>query len=362
MKKTLRIRDIAMQTGFSVSTVSRVLAGKANTSDTARTRILSAARQYGVMDTLATGRMLLNGLMVFAPERAFNRRTDIFYHKVLEGIIESLKPHEVRLRYCGLAENNSDVALFLAKMAAEDTEGAILIGIDDPYIHTLAAELGKPCVLVNCLDHKMRLSGVSPAHQLIGEFAANYLIEQGHRQILTLLCLRRYTMEWRLAGVREAYQQHNLPFSETFNLLTPGGFGAEQARHAVSEFLSHCPAEQRPSAILAGGDFMASGAIDALHQAGWRVPQDISVMSMDGANLAAIHDIPLTSVLVPCEELGREAVRLLQSQRIQPGRHCGHLLLNGTLITRDSVKRIRPSLRHAPVQDTDLYDSQTNAD
>ncbi|SLM63674.1 MULTISPECIES: LacI family DNA-binding transcriptional regulator [Dickeya] len=357
MKKNLRIHDIAMQTGFSVSTVSRVLAGKSNTSDTARTRILSAARQYGVMDNLATGRMLLNSLTVFAPERAFNRRTDIFYHNVLEGILDALKPHDVRLRYCGLAENNSDVALFLEKMSADDTEGAILIGIDDPYIHTLAAELGKPCILINCLDHKMRLSGVSPAHQLIGEFAANYLIEQGHRQLLTLLCLRRYTMEWRLAGVREAYQQHNLPFSEAFNLLTPGGFGAEQARYAVSDFLSHCPPDKRPTAILAGGDFMASGAIEALRQAGWRVPHDISVMSMDGENLAAIHDIPLTSVLVPREELGREAVRLLQSQLMQPGRSAGHMLLNGTLVIRDSVKRIRPSPRHATVQDTDLYDT-----
>ncbi|AYH50322.1 LacI family transcriptional regulator [Dickeya fangzhongdai] len=357
MKKNLKIREIAMQTGFSVSTVSRVLAGKSNTSDAARTRILTSARQYGVMDNLATGRLLLNSLTVFAPERAFNRRADIFYHKVLEGILDSLDSHDVRLRYCGLAENDSDAALFLEKMSSPETEGAILIGIDDPYIHALAAELNKPCVLVNCLDNKMKLSGVSPAHQLIGEFAANYLIDQGHRQILTLLCLRRYTMEWRLAGIRDAYQQHNLPFIDDIHLLTPRGFGSAETEQAVTDFLAACPREQYPTAILAGGDFMAVGAVNALHKAKLRVPQDISVMSMDGANLAAVHDIPLTSVLIPREELGREAVRLLQLQLMQPGRGTGNILLNGTLAVRDSVKRIRPSQRHSPVQDTDLYDA-----
>ncbi|MBX9444348.1 LacI family DNA-binding transcriptional regulator [Dickeya chrysanthemi] len=357
MTKNLRIRDIALQTGFSVSTVSRVLAGKSNTSEAARIRILTAARQYGVMDHLATGRLLLNSLTVFAPERAFNSRADIFYHKVLQGVLDALDSHDVRLRYCGLAENDSDASLFLEKMSSPETEGAILLGIDDSYIHALAVELNKPCVLVNCLDHKMKLSGVSPAHQLIGEFAANYLIEQGHRQILTVLCLRRYTMEWRLAGIRDAYQQHNLPFIDDLHLLTPHGFGSVETEQAVSDFLATCPQEHYPTAILAGGDFMAVGAVNALHKARLRVPQDISVMSMDGANLASIQDIPLTSVLIPREELGREAVRLLQLQLMQPERGSSNILLNGTLVIRDSVKRIRPSQRHSPVQDTDLYDT-----
>lgn len=356
MKRNMKIREIALQTGFSISTVSRVLAGKANTSDAAKERILTAARQHGVLDNLATGRLLLNSLMVFAPERAFNVRSDIFYHKVIQSIMAALAPHEVRLRYCALEENDSDVPLFLEKMRAADTEAAILLGIDDPYIHALADSLGKPCILVNGIDHRMKLPGVSPAHQLIGEFAVNHLVEQGHRDILSCLCLRRYTMEQRLAGIRDAYQQHNLPFSDAHNLLALLGFSSAEAEERIGDFLRDCPEAQRPTAILTGGDFIAVGAVNALQKAGLRVPQDISVMSMDSSNLAAIHDIPLTSVLVPCEELGREAVRLLQLQRIQPGLVSGNLLLNGTLTVRDSVKRIRPSQRHSPVQGGNLYD------
>jgi DNA-binding LacI/PurR family transcriptional regulator len=355
MNGKLKIREIAAQTGLSISTVSRVLSGKSNTSEAAKQRVLVSARQQGVLDEISTGRMLLNGLVVFAPQRAFDVRSDIFYYKVIQGIAQALEPHEVRLRYCCLEENDSDVSLFLQKMNEPATEAAMLIGIDDPYIHSLAADLGKPCILINCRDRKMRLPGIAPDHQTIGEFSANYLFEQGHRHVLHLLCLRRYTMELRLAGIREAYQAHNLPFNSDDTLLTAPSFGAADAELAVAQFLEHCPAEHRPTAILAGGDYMAVGAVNALLKAGLRVPQDISVMSMDGFNLAAIHDIPLTSVHVPRDELGEEAVRMLQRRLMQPNTPLGNLLLNGTLVARDSVRRIRTSQTQALVQKDGVY-------
>jgi DNA-binding LacI/PurR family transcriptional regulator len=356
MKEKLNITALARETGLSISTVSRVLAGKANTSATARSRVLAAARQKGVMNELSNGRLLLNGLLVFAPPRAFDVRTDIFYYKVIQGISQALTQHEVRLRYCGLEENDSDAALFLEKMSLPETEAALIIGIDDPRIHTLAAELHKPCVLINCRDRRMRLPSVSPHHQLIGEFSINYLFEQGHCNILTLHCLRRYTMELRMYGVREAWNMRNLAFSEERHQLIAQGFGAAESERLMSAFLSSCPPSERPSAILAGGDFMAVGAMNALQKAGLRVPQDVSVMSMDGFNLAAIHDIPLTSVHVPRDELGAEAVRMLQQRLLRPDAPVGSLLLNGTLIIRDSVRRIRGRKNYCAVDREGLYD------
>lgn len=70
MDKKLKIADIAARTGLSPSTVSRVLAGKANTSARAREQVLACARELGVMDGMAAGRMLLNNLIIFAPQRA----------------------------------------------------------------------------------------------------------------------------------------------------------------------------------------------------------------------------------------------------------------------------------------------------
>ena len=353
MKQSLKVSEIAALSGVSVSTVSRVLAGKANIRTATRDKVLRIAQQQGVLDNLHHGRLLLNDLMVFAPPRAFDIRTDIVYYKVIQGISEAVKPHDVRLRYCPLEEVESDAALFIDKM--QQTEAALLIGIDDEHIHQLAAEMNKPCVLINARDRRMRLPSVSPDHQLIGEFSARYLFEQGHRQILSLHCLRRYTMEQRLQGVRDAWHAMNLRFDSRQHLITLNSFSGSEASACLGEYLRHCPQAQRPTAILASGDYIAAGTVQALQQAGLRVPQDVSVMSMDGFNLATVQEIPLTSVQVPRDELGEAAVKVLQALRLDPDLPPGNLLLNGKLVVRDSVRRIRDNPGHASVQQHGLY-------
>lgn len=131
MDKKLKISEIARRTNLSTSTVSRVLAGKANTSEKARAAVLACARELGVMEGIAAGRLLLNNLIVFAPQRAFDERSDIFYYRVIQSINKALEPHDVRLRYCALEELDSDANEFLARMNAAETQAAILLGIDD---------------------------------------------------------------------------------------------------------------------------------------------------------------------------------------------------------------------------------------
>lgn len=359
MNGKLKIQEIARQTGLSISTVSRVLAGKANTSKAARQRVLECAQQNGILQNLSSGRLMLNNVMVFAPQRAFDVRTDIFYYKVIQGITAALAQHEVRIRYCGLEEIHSDSALFMEKMSDPQTEAALLIGIDDEHIHTLAADLNKPCILINCTDRQMRLDSVSPDHQLIGEYSANYLFQQGHNRILNVQCLRRNTMELRLAGIRQAYTQHNVTFDDGQHLITTSGFGSQEAEQALTTFINSInDRELLPSAILLGGDYMAVGAVNALKKLQLSVPGDISVMSTDGFNLAEIHDVPLTSVHVPRDELGIEAIGLLQRRMLRPDAPPCNMLLCGRLVVQASVKRLSPNRVTPAVSTHDhrLYD------
>lgn len=357
MDKKLKIAEIAARTNLSTSTVSRVLAGKANTSDKARIAVLACARELGVMEGIAAGRLLLNNLLVFAPQRAFDERSDIFYYRVIQSINKALDPHEVRLRYCALEELDSDANEFLARIKSPDTQAAILLGIDDPHIHDLAADLAIPCVLINCRDARMRLPSIAPDHRTIGEFAARYLFDMGHREVVNVMCLRRYTMDLRLAGIKEAWQRQNLRFQSKRDLITVPSFSAREAQKRVAEWLDASGHRTPPTAFLVGGDFMAEGTVRALQERGLRVPQDVSVMSIDAFNLAAIQDVPLTAVHVPRDELGVEAVHLLQQRLIRPQATVGSLLLNGTLAVRESVRRIRPGQRRTAVEREGLYDA-----
>lgn len=357
MNGKLKIQQIADQTGLSISTVSRVLAGKSNTSSKAREKVLACAKSQGILNGLSAGRLMLNNIMIFAPARAFDVRSDIFYYKVIQGVLATTANHEVRVRYCAMEEENADAALFIAKMSDPLTEAALLVGIDDPHIHQLAAEMGKPCVLINCYDRHMRLDSVSPDHQTMGDFACDYLFSQGHTRIVTLQCLRRHTMELRLTGIRQAFSRHHQTFSDTQHLLNTSGFGAQESERALLDFLDALPAGQPlPTAILAGGDFMASGVMAALAQRGLSVPVDISVISTDGFNLAEIHDVPLTAVHVPRDELGAEAIALLQRRMLRPDAPFTAQLLQGKLVVRNSVRKA--SGRKTVPHPHHLYDPQ----
>jgi DNA-binding LacI/PurR family transcriptional regulator len=340
MAAKLKITEIAKRTGLSISTVSRVLAGKSNTSTKTKQLVLDCARAEGILETMSSGRILFNHLVVFAPSRAFDMRADIFYYRMIQGIRTAVEPYETHLSYCALEEYDSDVPLFLKRMSEPSCEGAIIIGIDDPVIHELAADIGKPCVLLNSRDKNLRLDAVLPDHQQISEFSANYLIQQGHREIVTLICLRRFTLERRLNGIRDAYTANNILFDESRHLITTSGFGTEEAEQAIDTYLNNCPSTQYPTAILTGGDFMAMGVMNALAKRKLSVPGDISLMSIDGFNLASIHDISLTSAHVPREELGQEAINLLQRRLRQPSALPCNLLVCGRLSAGDSVKRI----------------------
>ncbi|MDR0379368.1 MAG: LacI family DNA-binding transcriptional regulator, partial [Candidatus Accumulibacter sp.] len=164
----LMVNEIARQTGVSVSTVSRALAGKSNISVASRRKVLECARLNGVLANLPAGRMLFGSVAVFAPKRAFDLRADIFYYKVVQGIRDAVARCGVHLSYCAIEENDADIPLFLGKLGNPRCDAAIIIGIDDPRVHALAADIGKPCVLINCDSDDMRLDAVSPDHQLIG--------------------------------------------------------------------------------------------------------------------------------------------------------------------------------------------------
>ncbi|MDU7156015.1 MAG: substrate-binding domain-containing protein, partial [Enterobacter sp.] len=141
------------------------------------------------------------------------------------------------------------------------------------------------------------------------------------------------------------------------DLLVVPSFSARETEQLVSDWLNLQQGKDLPTAFLVGGDFMAAGTISALQNHGLRVPQDVSVMSIDGFNLAAIQDVPLTAVHVPRDELGTEAVHMLQQRLMRPDAPVGTLLLNGTLAVRESVRRIRQGKRRTAVEREGLYDS-----
>ncbi|MBS0970416.1 LacI family transcriptional regulator [Chimaeribacter arupi] len=345
MPGKLQMDKIAALTGFSVSTVSRVLAGKPYTSDRAREAIISCARRLGVLDGLACGRLLIDGVAVFAPGRTFNARGDVFYLEVTRGIAEALAAHNVYLSYCGLEEEHADIEAFLDKAGDKHINAVIIIGTDDPTIFKLAAALNKPCVLINTHDRETALDAVSPDHYAIGFNAARHVFERGHRRMLSLTCLRRKTLYTRLHGIQDAYRHFSVPFDAQQDVIITEGFSPEEAEQALEAWLASHPPACWPEVIFPGSMGMTTGVLRVLARRQVQVPEQMSLMTTDFSwHLENSAGIPITGIAVPCRELGIEAVHLLQHRLNRPQASVCHLLLQGKLREAGSV---RYATRHA---------------
>lgn len=345
MAGKLKMDEISAITGYSVSTVSRVLSGKSYTSDKARDAIVNCARRLGVLHEMMSGRLLINGIVVFAPARTFTPRGDHFYLEVTRGIAEACASHDVHISYCPLEEQRADVKLFLEKAGAKNISAIIIIGTDDQAIFSLAASLDKPCVLINSRDKDMRLDAVSPDHRAIGFSAMQHLFEQGHRRVLTVTCLRRETLFLRLEGIKDAYRHFNMPFNSQHDLIVIEAYSSQDTEAALHRWLDAHPREQWPDVILPGGKGIITGVQKALLSRGLRVPEDMSLMTTDLASrLEGSPEMPITGFAVPCRELGYEAIQLIQNRLNRPQSSIYNLLLQGKLVDRGTVAN---ATRHA---------------
>ncbi|MBU9853558.1 LacI family DNA-binding transcriptional regulator [Rahnella aceris] len=342
MTGKLKIRQIAELTGLSPSTVSRVLAGKANVSLQAKEKVFSHARTMGILRDIPASRLLMNCLLLCAPPAAFSPHEDRYYYEVIQEITAEVARFDIHIRKCALAVNEPDIAVFMQALHQPDVDGIVIIGIDDVMLYRLAAESNKPVVMINAKDSEMRLDCVSADHYSIGYSAANYLFTRGHRPVLLFTDLRRETMMQRLDGFKRACLEHHVVFDEALHLLVNHGSGGEQARENIEKYLRGHKRETMPSAILCGGDQIAQATIDALNEYGFKVPEDISVMSIDFA-----HDMKtsaaqsFTAVHLPCRELGTEAVYILQSRLMRATGAKFNLLLQGRIHTGQSVADVK---------------------
>lgn len=344
MSGKLKMDEISALTGFSVSTVSRVLSGKSYTSEKARVAILKCARQLGVLDSLASGRLLINGIAVFAPQRTFTAHGDPFYLEVTRGIAQAVAPHDVYLSYCGLDEQRADIKTFMARANNKNINAIIIIGVDDSTIHKLAQSLDKPCVLINSQDKEGLLDSVSPDHWAIGNRGVQYLFEQGHRRILSVTSLRRETLYWRLEGIKDVYRQYQIPFDAKRDLLVTEGFSEEESEKAIAGWLQSTPRDAWPEVIFCAGSSMFVGVKRVLEGMGVLIPEEMSVMATGVQELETNILSTVTSMVLPCRALGVEAVHLLQNRLNRPCAPVFNLLLKGMLSERGTVAN---ATRHA---------------
>ena len=198
--------------------------------------------------------------------------------------------------------------------------------------------------------------------------ATTHLVSLGHRRIAHLQGTDCSANHDRRDGFLAALAEADLPCYPHYLLKMDAAADRKDAAWLADRFepdrqwglrntLRLMELPHPPTAIFAGNDFQALGAIEALRQLGRRIPEEISVCGFDGLTLGRHFPIPLTTIAQPANRIGEEAMRLLL-RRIR-GDHADfprQVVLDTTLVVRDSTAEplTSPKLAHVASTTTPL--------
>ena len=284
------IIEVAQHAGDSTATVSRALNGKANVSARARERVLKSAQELGYVAsssayTLATGKAKNIGVVVPFIDRWF-------FSTILEGAVNAIvnRGYDVTLySLSGGNENRNRIFDELVLRKRVDGVLTIALRLSESELKKLA-ELEKPIIGIGGPIPGAR--SISIDDEGAGRLATAHLISLGHTKIGMISGSPVTQMEFhqpylRMTGYHEALLDANLDFHPQW--MAEATFTIDGGYHAAKQMLGK--PQNAPTAIFCAGDEIAFGAIQAARDLGLRVPQDISVVGIDGHPLAEFYGL-----------------------------------------------------------------------
>jgi LacI family transcriptional regulator len=340
----ITIRDVAGQSGFSVTTVSMVLndgPGGSRISQRTRTRVWEVARRLGYRPNLHARSLRSNrsqtlGVMVFD-------LTDPYCTQILRGIQNHIRPSGLFPIVSDLQDDRSQFQPCLDMLLGRQVEGVIAIANPlylDPKLLSEFSQRQIPAVVIGRELSKVPVSSVVVDNAAGTRLAIQHLYGLGHSRIAFIkgpAILVDSLQRWeglenfaREVGLRldprliREIQGRDTTFAEAYELT-------EELLRQRLDF----------TALVAFDDLSACAAIRALTKAGRRVPKDCSVVGFDDIPSAAFYNPPLTTVHQQLElqgslgaEIIEDLIRTTREKRSVPPKH---RKVAPKLVVRDST-------------------------
>lgn len=336
----MTIKDIARECGVGISTVSRVLNNRPDVSEEVRKKVLAAVEASGYIPNnsardLVRSRSDTIGVVVRGTGNFFF--TDML--KTMSREIDS-SGYDMVLRF--IATNEDEVKAGAILEREKKLRGLLFLGGRFNYTASEMSLIGVPYVCCSYTNSFGSLRESDFSSVSIDDFKTAYdavsvLIAAGHRRIAAFFdfCDDHSISELRYGGYCAALKDHGIEYDPALVVQT-GGFGMEDAYEGMEKLLR---AGTPFTAAFVESDMMAIAAVKALRSNGKKVPDDCSVIAIDGLKLSEYMSPTLTTMVQPCEEIGRESVRILIRMISDPS-YYRHLRPEATLRQGHSVSSL----------------------
>lgn len=342
MAERATLRTLAQRAGVSVATASRALNPGRPVAAATRAKVLAAVVELGYTGDPRPRR----------PRPMLGVIVPVMSHQVISEIVTGVEEATADAgRFCVFTVSRADSTRELSQLAeliGDERIGGVILAGGFPLTADYAREFirvtrasrdrGKPIVLCGramTMQRELVVPGVVVLeYDNVGgaSAAVSLLVSLGHRSIaLVRGPVGHSTSDARSLGYRQALSQFRLPFEQ--RLVRVGSRDASHGCAATRSLIAECP---DVTAIFAESDEMAMGVLQAAHEHGLRVPEDLSVIGFDDQHNARFFIPALTTVHMPFAELGRRAARIaLAIEPVRPGEE--RLMVGTHLIMRNSV-------------------------
>ena len=322
--------DVARLAGVSTATVSRVVNNGANVSEETKERVREAIRSLDyVPNVIARSlRTKLSYTIAFVVHDV----TNPFFGEIFRGICDAAQGEG----YFALIYQYVNSVDYFYKILQKTPDAIITFSAFGEDVKKLLSEHGIPVFYLGKVPREGTYAGYitfdfeDAAYKMV-----NYLYKRGHRDI-ALIGRSQSSNNHIHEGYRRALADLKLHYDETaiewfdsYRFIVRSGF------ECMGRILARA---QLPTAVVCNSDWVAVGAINAIYEAGYRVPDDISVVGFDDLPVSRYLNPPLTTAKTEGYDEGRRAFKMLIDYL--RNKTISTLELKCKIIERKSVKTI----------------------
>ncbi|MFB6365125.1 catabolite control protein A [Paenibacillus elgii] len=336
MAVTVTIYDVAREAGVSMATVSRVVNNNPNVKPQTRKKVFEAIERLGyrpnaVARGLASKKTTTVGVVI--PDIS-----NSIFSEVARGIEDIANMYHYNIILSNADKKKEKEIRVINTLLEKQVDGLLFMGgaITEEHIQAFKTS-SVPVVLCATADEQRTIPSVDIDHEKAAFDAVNVLLENGHRDIAMISGTLQDPANGfaRYQGYKKALEAANIPLRE--ELVRIGNYRYESGLEVTKYFLE---LDNRPTAIFAATDEMAIGAIHTLQDSGLKVPEDMSVISVDNIRMASMVRPLLTTVAQPMYDIGAVAMRLLtklMNKETKDASELSQVILPHEVIYRNSV-------------------------
>lgn len=330
------IVDIAEKSGFSITTVSRVLNGKADKyriSKETQQIIQNAAEELNYVPNefarnLRTGKSKTIALIVPSLKNPF-------FAEIASVVNAEVRRYNYITLIGDSDDNIENEKTEVTHLSSRNLDGMIIVPCGDEWGHLVKLqEKGLPLVCIDRYFEGIDLSFVSSDNYEGAYAATRYLIDHGHSSIACVQGVRNSTPNiQRVKGFVNA-----MTASGITSYTVSGDAFSEQNGYLETKLLLQ--QKRRPTAIFTFSNTIAMGCIRALKEEKIKIPEDISLVTFDENPYLDYIEPPLTCISQPVEDICKIAVKILFSNILDQDTSPKHVLLKTQLKVKASVRNL----------------------